>query len=56
MTKLFLTVKTDDVTSGTRDVDSQGQLRAVQGRMGKSRIFQHLTSSVGTSDRVGGGR
>ena len=34
-TKLPLTLKTDDVTSGRRDVDSHSQLIAVQGQMGK---------------------
>ena len=32
--KLSLTVKTDDVTKGRKDVDPHGRLRAVQGRMG----------------------
>ena len=31
--KLSMTIKTDDVTSGRRDVDPQGRLRAAQGRM-----------------------
>ena len=31
---LFLTLKTDDVTKGRKDVDPHGRLRAVQGRMG----------------------
>ena len=31
MIKLSLTVKTDDVTSATRDVDLHGRLRVVQG-------------------------
>ena len=30
----ILTVKTDDVTKGRKDLDPQRQLRAVQGRMG----------------------
>ena len=30
MTKLSLTIKTDDVTSGTRDVDRHGWLGVVQ--------------------------
>ena len=34
LTKLSLTVKTDDVTKGRKDVDPHGRLRAVQGRMG----------------------
>ena len=29
-----LTVKTDDVTKGRKDLDPHGRLRAVQGRMG----------------------
>ena len=29
-----LTIKTDDVTRGRKDMDLHGQLRAVQGRMG----------------------
>ena len=33
-TKLSLTVKTDHVTKGRKDVDPHGQLQAVQGRMG----------------------
>ena len=33
-TKLSLTIKTDDVTSGREDVDPHGLLRAAQGRMG----------------------
>ena len=32
--KLSLTVKTDDVTKGRKDLDLHGRLRAVQGRMG----------------------
>ena len=32
--KLSLTVKTDDVTKGRKDVDPHGRLQAVQGRMG----------------------
>ena len=32
--KLSLTVKTGDVTSGRRDMDPQGRLRATQGQMG----------------------
>ena len=32
--KLSLTVKTDDVTKGRKDVDPHGRLRAVQGQMG----------------------
>ena len=32
--KLSLTVKTDDVTKGRKDVDVHRQLQAVQGRMG----------------------
>ena len=32
--KLSLTVKTDDVTEGRKDLDPHGRLRAVQGRMG----------------------
>ena len=32
--KLSLTVKTDDVTKGRKDVDPHGRLRAVQGRIG----------------------
>ena len=32
--KLVLTVKTDDVTKGRKDLDPHGRLRAVQGRMG----------------------
>ena len=32
--KLSLTVKTDDVTKGRKDVDPHGRLRAVKGRMG----------------------
>ena len=32
--KLSLTVKTDDVTMGRKDLDPHGRLRAVQGRMG----------------------
>ena len=31
MTKLPLTIKTDDVTSGTRDVDPHGWLGVVHG-------------------------
>ena len=38
-TKFSLTVKTDDVTSARGDVDPQGQLRAVQGRMGQAFKF-----------------
>ena len=34
LTKLSLTVKTDDVTKGRKDVYLHGQLWAVQGRMG----------------------
>ena len=33
-------VKTDDVTSGRRDVDPHGRLRAVQGRMGQWKILR----------------
>ena len=33
-------VKTDDVTSGWRDVDPHGRLRAVQGRMGQRKILR----------------
>jgi len=33
LSKLSRTVKTDDVTSGTRDVVKEGRLRAVQGSM-----------------------
>ena len=32
--KLSLTVKTDDVTKGRKDLDPHGRLRAFQGRMG----------------------
>ena len=32
--KLSLTVKTDDVTKGRKDLDLHGRLRVVQGRMG----------------------
>ena len=32
--KNVLTVKTDDVTMGRKDLDPHGRLRAVQGRMG----------------------
>ena len=32
--KLSLTVKTDDVTKGRKDVDVHRRLQAVQGRMG----------------------
>ena len=32
--KLFLTITTDDVTRGRRDVDLDGQLRVAQGRIG----------------------
>ena len=32
--KLSLTVKTDDVTKGRKDVDPHGRLEAFQGRMG----------------------
>ena len=39
MTKLSLTVKPDNAISGTRDVNSQGQLKAVQERMGKKTHF-----------------
>ena len=31
---LSLTIKTDDVTKGRKDLDPHGRLRAVQGRMG----------------------
>ena len=31
---LSLTIKTDDVTKGRKDLDRHGRLRAVQGRMG----------------------
>ena len=34
-------VKTDDVTSGRRDMDPHGRLRAVQGRMGQWKILRH---------------
>ena len=34
LTKLSLTVKTDEVTKGRKDVDPHGRLRALQGRMG----------------------
>ena len=33
-------VKTDDVTSGRRDVDPHGRLRVVQGRMGQWKILR----------------
>ena len=33
-TKLSFTIKTDDVTSGRRDVDPHGQLWAAQGKIG----------------------
>ena len=33
-TKLSLTIKTDDVTSGRRDVDSHERLWAAHGQMG----------------------
>ena len=32
--RVTLTVKTDDVTKGRKDVDLHGRLRVVQGRMG----------------------
>ena len=32
--KLSLTIKTEDVTSGRRDADLHGRLRVAQGRMG----------------------
>ena len=32
--KLSLTIKTDDVTSGRRDVDLHGWLQAAQGQIG----------------------
>ena len=31
---LSLSIKTDDVTKGRKDLDPHGRLRAVQGRMG----------------------
>ena len=34
LTKLSLTIKTDDITSSGKNVDQHGWLRLAQGRMG----------------------
>ena len=34
LSPVSLTVKTDDVTKGRKDLDPHGRLQAVQGRMG----------------------
>ena len=39
---LSLTVKADDVTSDTRNVDPHGRLRAVQGRMSCHRLLPFI--------------
>jgi len=43
---LSLTVKADDVTRDTRDVDPHGRLRAVQGRMPRHRLLPFIGSSA----------
>ena len=44
---LSLTVKTDDVTKGRKDLDPHGQLRAVQGRMGYAIWLLHPCTTSG---------
>ena len=55
-TKLSLTSKTDDVTSGRRNVDPHGCLRAVQEWMGLGKSYCSITPSLGTGHFQKGGR